>query len=81
MLSQPIEPPAEMVADIRARLGRICESYSAEEFSELVRQIAAIRAKYDAMRAEAFFDAVRFLAAERALAKKIRPRGEEAGLS
>jgi hypothetical protein len=65
MLSQPSEPPDELVADIRARLGRICQDYSADEFNELVRQIAAIRAKYDALRAETFFDAARELAAER----------------
>lgn len=66
MLSQPSEPPAEMVADIRARLGRVCESYPPDEFSELVRQIAHVRAKYEARRAESFFEAARILgAAER----------------
>jgi hypothetical protein len=58
-----------MVADIRARLGRVCESYTAEEFSDLVRQIASVRMKYDAMRAETFFAAVRVLAAERIAAR------------
>lgn len=65
MLSQPSEPPDELVADIRARLGRICQDYTADEFTELVRQIASIRAKYDALRAETFFEAARELAAER----------------
>jgi len=65
MLPQPTEPPAEMVADISARLGRVCQDYSSEDFTELVRQIALVRAKYDAMRAESFFEAARSLAAER----------------
>ena len=65
MLQQPTEPPAEMVADISARLGRVCQDYSAEDFSDLVRHIACIRAKYDAVRAESFFEAARSLAVER----------------
>lgn len=65
MLSQPSEPPDELVADIRARLGRICQNYTAAEFNELVRQIASISAKYDALRSETFFEAARELAAER----------------
>ena len=65
MLQQPNEPPAEMVADISARLGRVCQDYSAEDFTDLVRQIAVIRAKYDAMRAQSFFEAARSLASER----------------
>ena len=65
MLQQPHEPPAEMVADISARLGRVCQDYSAEDFTDLVRQIAFIRVKYDAMRAESFFESARSLAAER----------------
>ena len=59
------EPTDEMLADISARLGRVCQSYSADEFTELVRQIAAVQVKYDVMRAETFFDAVRELAADR----------------
>ena len=65
MLQQPHEPSAEMVADITARLGRVCQDYSAEDFTDLVRQIAVIRTKYDARRAESFFEAARSLAAER----------------
>lgn len=75
MFSQPLEPPDELVADIRARLGRICESYTADEFNDLVRQIASIRAKYDVLRAEAFFDTARFLTAERR--SKIPPRSPD----
>jgi hypothetical protein len=66
MLSHPIEPSADLVADIRKRLGPICERYSADEFTDLVRQIASVRAKYDAKRAESFFDAARALAAQEA---------------
>ena len=62
---QPHEPSPEMVADISARLGRVCQDYSAQDFTDLVRQIALIRAKYDARRAETFFEAARSLAAER----------------
>ena len=65
MLQQPHEPSPEVVADISAHLGRICQDYSTEDFSALVRQIALVRAKYDALRAEAFFEAARSLAAER----------------
>lgn len=65
MLQQPHEPSPEVVADISARLGRVCQDYSAEDFTDLVRQIARIRAKYDALRAESFFEAARSLAAER----------------
>lgn len=65
MLQQPHEPSPEMMADISARLGRVCQGYSAKDFADLVRQIALIRTKYDAMRAETFFDAARSLAAER----------------
>ena len=72
MLQLPHEPPAELVADISARLGRVCQDYSDEDFSDLVRQIASIRAKYDAMRAEWFVEAARSLAAER-LAKRHPP--------
>ena len=60
MLSKPIEPTAEMMADIRARLGRICQNYTAEEFDTLVRQIALVRIKYDSLRDETFFSAARF---------------------
>lgn len=70
MLSQPSEPPDELVADIRARLGRICQDYTTDEFNTLVRQIASIRAKYDALRAETFFEAARELGAERRAAKR-----------
>ena len=65
MLQQPHEPSPEMVADISARLGRVCQDYSAEDFTDLVRQIAFIQTKYDALRAESFFEAARNLAAER----------------
>ena len=70
MLQQPHEPPPEMVADISARLGRVCQDYSPEDFSDLVRQIAIVRAKYDAMRAESFFEAARSLATERMAARQ-----------
>ncbi len=77
MLSQPSEPPDELVADIRARLGRICQDYTADEFNTLVRQIASVRAKYDALRAETFFEAARELAAERKAARRaLMPRPE-----
>lgn len=65
MLQQPHEPSPEMVADISARLGRVCQGYSAEDFTDLVKQIARVRTKYDARRAETFFEAARSLAAER----------------
>ena len=65
MLPQPMEPPAEIEADLRARLGRVCERYSPDEFDALVRQMAAIRAKYEARHANAFLAAARALAAER----------------
>jgi hypothetical protein len=61
MPSKPIEPPAEMVAEIGARLGRICQSYTVEEFDTLVRQIALVRMKYDALRDETFFFAPRIV--------------------
>ena len=69
MLQQPLEPSPEMVADISARLGRVCQGYSAEDFTDLVRRIAVIRAKYDAMRAETFFEAARSLAADRLVSR------------
>jgi hypothetical protein len=53
-----------MEADIRARLGRVCERYSTEEFDALVRQIATIRLKYEARHADAFLAAARALSAE-----------------
>ena len=65
MLSQPIEPSAEIEADIRARLGRVCEQYSSDEFDALVRQIAVIRVKYEARHADAFLAAARALGAQR----------------
>jgi hypothetical protein len=65
MLQQPHEPSPEIMADISARLGRVCQDYTAEDFSDLVRQIAMVQAKYDAKRAESFFEAARSLAAER----------------
>ena len=78
MLQQPHEPSPEIMADISARLGRVCQDYSAEDFSDLVRQIALIRAKYDARRAESFFEAARSLAAER-LASRYPPDDAIAG--
>jgi hypothetical protein len=66
MLSQqPNEPSAETLNDIRNRLGRVCQNYSAEEFAQLVRQIATLQAKYEALRVESFMEAARQLAAER----------------
>ena len=61
MTSKPIEPSAEMVAEISARLGRICQSYPAEEFDTLVRQIATVQMKYEALREETFFGAPRIV--------------------
>jgi|GEM_PF-5926211 hypothetical protein len=78
MLQQPHEPSPEMMADISARLGRVCQDYSVEDFSDLVRQIAVVQAKYDAMRAESFFAAARSLAAER-LAKRDPPEDRVEG--
>jgi hypothetical protein len=72
MMSQPDEPPAELVAEIRDRLGRVCGKYSDQEFSNLVRQIASVRTKYDALRVESFFNAATLLAAER-LSIRSRP--------
>ena len=69
MLPQPIEPSAEVMADIRARLGPICAQYPPDEFNEIVRQIALVRTKYDALRLEAFFGAARRIAAERDAAR------------
>lgn len=66
MLSHPpIEPSPETLNDIRNRLGRVCQDYSAEEFAQLVRQIASLQAKYEAMRIESFMEAARQLASER----------------
>ena len=65
MLQQPHEPSPEMLADISARLGRVCQDYSAEDFTDLVKQIALVQTKYDAVRAASFFEAARSLAAER----------------
>lgn len=66
MLSQPpIEPSPETLKDIRDRLGRVCQDYSAEEFAHLVRQIASVQAKYEALRIETFMEAARQLASER----------------
>jgi hypothetical protein len=42
MLSQPNEPPAKMVAEIRERLGRVCRNYSDDEICDLVRQLAIV---------------------------------------
>ena len=65
MLSQPIEPSAEIEADIRARLGRVCKQYPTDEFNALVRQIAAIRVKYETRHADAFLAAARTLGSQR----------------
>jgi hypothetical protein len=65
MLSQPNKPTPEIEADVRARLGRVCERYSPDEFDALVRQIVSIRVKYEARHADAFLSAARELAAER----------------
>ena len=66
MLSQqPREPSPETLTDIRTRLGRVCQNYSPEEFARLVRQIASVQAKYDALRIESFLRAARQLASER----------------
>ena len=65
MSPQPIEPSAEIVAEISARLGRVCQSYTAEEFDTLVRQIAAVQMKYEAVRDETFFFAPRIIEGER----------------
>ena len=70
MLQQPHEPSPEMLADISARLGRVCQDYSAEDFTDLVRQIALVRTKYDAVRAASFFEAARSLAAERLASRR-----------
>ena len=78
MLQHAHEPSPEMVADISARLGRVCQDYSTEDFSDLVRQIALIRAKYDALRAESFFESARSLAAER-LASRHSPDARSGG--
>ena len=78
MLQQPTEPPAEMVADISARLGPVCQDYSDKDFTDLVRQIASIRAKYAVMRAESFFEAARSLAVEQ-LAKRHPPEDRSGG--
>jgi hypothetical protein len=61
MSSKPIEPSAEMVAEISARLGRICQSYPVDEFDTLVRQIATIQMKYETLREETFFGAPRIV--------------------
>jgi hypothetical protein len=77
MLSQPPrEPSAETLNDIRNRLGRVCQSYSAEEFASLVRQIASVQEKYEALRIEVFMEAARQLAAERLSNGRHRPRDE-----
>jgi hypothetical protein len=59
MPSKPIEPSAEMVAEISARLARICQSFTPSEFDTLVRQIASVRMKYEALRDEMSFFAPR----------------------
>lgn len=66
MLSQRHgEPSLETLNDIRARLGRVCQNYSDEEFNALVRRIASIKAKYEAIRVEGFREAARQLASVR----------------
>lgn len=75
MLSQPPrEPSPETLNDIRNRLGRVCQSYSAEEFARLVTQIASVQAKYDALRIESFLEAARQLSSERPTADHDRFR-------
>lgn len=75
MLSQPpIEPSPETLQDIRNRLGRVCQNYSADEFTALVRQIAVIEAKYEALRIEVFREAARQLASELPRDSSDRPR-------
>jgi hypothetical protein len=78
MLSQPPrEPSPETLNDIRNRLGRVCQSYSAEEFAQLVRQIASLQAKYEAIRVESFMEAARQLAAERPIRRHDSAGGDE----
>lgn len=66
MLSQPTKPTSEIEADVRARLGRVCERYSPDEFDALVRQIVSIRVKYEALHADAFLAAARAISTDRA---------------
>jgi hypothetical protein len=47
----------------------VCDRYTPEEFTALVRQIAAVQTKYEARRAESFFGAAREIAAERSAAR------------
>ena len=74
----PIEPSPETLNAIRNRLGRVCQSYSAEEFACLVRQIATVEAKYEARRIESFLVAAGRLAAERPDRSTESSRGNEA---
>jgi hypothetical protein len=49
------EPSAEALAEIRSRLASVCSSYGEAELEALVREIAAVRAKYDRIKTEYFF--------------------------
>lgn len=64
MLSQPNTSTPEIEADVRARLGRVCERYAPDEFDALVRQIVSIRIKYETLHADAFLAAARAIGAE-----------------
>jgi hypothetical protein len=66
MLSPTLEPPAELLAEIGARLAGVCKGYTPSEFAALVHEIASVRTKYDVLRTQAFFAAARELAAETA---------------
>ena len=55
MLPRNSDPPAEVLAEIRSRLVRVCSDYEPSELDALVHEIASVRAKYDAMQTQAFF--------------------------
>jgi hypothetical protein len=78
MLPQSPKPPTELVDDIRARLAKVCAGYAPADFDELVMSIASVRAKYDALRTEAFWAGSRELAADAPAADaRLAPPGPE----
>jgi hypothetical protein len=79
MLPRNSDPPAEVLAEIRSRLVRVCSNYEPSELDALVHEIASVRAKYDAMRTQAFFADASLLADAAPILRKrdqgIVPRG------
>jgi hypothetical protein len=78
MLPRNPDPPAEVLAEIRSRLVRVCGNYAPSELDALVHEIASVRAKYDAKRTQAFFADASLLSDAAVLRnrdREIGPRG------